>query len=160
MIQKNKVVTLNYRLFEDNKDGKKIEETYGNQPLKFIYGIGMMLPKFEEHLLNLKINDKFSFTLAPEDAYGIYDEKAIVELEKKMFEIEGKVGDDLLVVGNVIPMQDNNGNRLDGIVLELNGDKVKMDFNHMMAGKTLFFEGEIAELRDASDEEINHGHVH
>ncbi len=160
MIAKNKVVTLNYRLFEDNKDGKKVEETYGGKPLEFIYGVGMMLPKFEEYLLNLKKDDKFSFTLAPNEAYGERDEKAIFDLDKKMFEIDGKVEKDLLKVGNVIPMQDNNGNRLDGIILEINDDKVKMDFNPMMAGKTLHFEGDIVDVRDASPEELEHGHVH
>jgi len=160
VIEKNKVVTLNYRLFEDNKEGKKVEETYGGKPLEFIYGIGMMLPKFEEYLSGKKEGDKFSFTLAPADAYGEFDEKAVFDLDKKMFEIDGKVEDDLLKVGNVIPMQDNNGNRLDGIVREINDDKVKMDFNHMMAGKTLYFEGDIVSVRDASPEELDHGHVH
>ncbi len=160
MITKNKVVTLNYRLFEDNKQGKKVEETYGGKPLQFIYGIGMMLPKFEENLNNKKTGDKFSFTLVPDDAYGEYKDEAVFDLDKEMFKIDGKIEKDLFKVGNVIPMQDNNGNRIDGIVREINEKTIKMDFNHMMAGKTLFFEGDIVEVRDATPEELEHKHVH
>ncbi len=160
MITKDKIVSLNYRLFEDSVKGNKVEETYGREPLTFIYGKGMMIPKFEENITNLKANDKFSFTLKPAEAYGEITAEALVDIDKNIFEVDGKIDESLLAIGNAIPMKDSNGGRLDGIVKEVTADKVKMDFNHPMAGKTLYFEGEVVEVRDATAEELSHSHVH
>ena len=77
-----------------------------------------------------------------------------------MFLEDGKPNDELLQVGNTIPMQDSDGNRLDGVVVEVTDTQVKMDFNHPLAGKNLHFTGQIVELRDATSEELAHGHVH
>ncbi len=157
MIAKDKVVSLNYRLFEDSAKGNKVEETYGGEPLTFIYGNGMMIPKFEEYIANLKAEDKFSFTLLPTEAYGEITAEAVVDVNKSIFEVDGKVDAELLKLGNAIPMKDSNGGRLDGIVKEVTEDKVKMDFNHPMAGKTLYFEGDVVEVRDATAEELSQG---
>ena len=77
-IQQNQVVSLHYRLTEDCASGELIEETYNAEPLSFIFGIGMMLPAFEENLENKVSGDTFSFTLSPENAYGLYEEEAVV----------------------------------------------------------------------------------
>lgn len=66
----------------------------------------------------------------------------------------------MLTVGNFVPMQDNEGNPLEGKIVEVNSEHVKMDFNHPLAGKTLHFTGKIVDLRDATEDELNHGHVH
>ncbi|MPL72138.1 FKBP-type peptidyl-prolyl cis-trans isomerase SlyD [bioreactor metagenome] len=160
IISKNKVVSLTYELKLDNAEGEVVDMADAAQPLVFLYGAGNMLPKFESNLAELKANDDFEFTLSSDDAYGPVIEEAVVELPIDIFMVDGKIDPDMLFVGNVIPMQDNEGRPLDGTVVSISDDKVKMDFNHPMAGKTLHFTGKILELREATAEEISHGHVH
>ncbi len=74
--------------------------------------------------------------------------------------MDGKIEDGLLEIGNQITMQDQNGNPLDGIVMEVSDQSVKMDFNHPLAGQDLHHLGEIIDVREATTEEIDHGHVH
>lgn len=84
-IQKNHVVTLHYSLNEDNLEGELIEETYGSEPMAFIFGVGMMLPAFESNIENMAAGDGFSFTLDPLDAYGEYQDEAVVEIPMSSF---------------------------------------------------------------------------
>jgi len=160
VISKNKVVSLTYELKLDNAEGEVVDMADAAQPLVFLYGAGNMLPKFESNLAELKADDNFEFTLSSDDAYGPVIEEAVVDLPIDIFMVDGKIDPDMLFVGNVIPMQDNEGRPLDGTVVSITDDKVKMDFNHPMAGKTLHFTGKILDLREATAEEISHGHVH
>ncbi len=160
MIKKNKVVSLTYELRVNDEEGEIVEKVEKNSPLTFLYGRGNLLPDFEENLKGLDKGDEFSFKLEPEKAYGEASEEAVVDLPKNIFEVDGKIDPKLLEVGNNIPMQDNSGNRLNGVVVEVDEETVKMDFNHPLAGDTLFFKGEVTELRNATEEEVNHGHVH
>jgi len=159
-INKNTVVSLSYVLRQDNANGEIIEETRATDPLVFLYGNGQMLPKFEEHLSTLSSGNSFEFTLSSEDAYGDIDPDAIIDLEKNIFQIDGKIDEDMLTIGNVIPMRDDQGNMLQGVVASVSDDSVRMDFNHPMAGNVLHFTGKVLEVRDATAEELNHGHVH
>ena len=160
MIEKNKVVSLTYELRLDDENGEIIEKVEDKSPLTFLYGRGNLLPDFEENLKGMKKGDEFNFKLEPEKAYGEVTEEAIVELPKNIFEVDGKIDPNLLKIGNNIPMQDNSGNRLNGVVVEVDDETVKMDFNHPLAGDTLFFKGEVKGIRNATEEEVNHGHVH
>ena len=160
VIEKNKVVSLTYELRANDKTNDVVEKVDNDRPLTFLFGNQNMLPTFEEQLSGLKCGDKFDFMLSAEEGYGPVDDRAIVELDKQIFMADGEERNDLLFVGNSIPMRDSNGNRLDGRVMEIGAEKVKMDFNHPMAGNSLFFSGEIVDLRQASDEEIEHGHIH
>lgn len=159
-IEKNKVVSVTYDLRTDGFESEIVESATAENPLKFIFDSGMMLPAFEEQLLGKEVNDSFQFMLKPEDAYGEVIQENIIDIPKSAFEVDGKIEEGLLTIGNVISMQDNQGNRFDGTVKELNGENVKMDFNHPMAGKNLYFIGKIIEVRDATPEELDHGHVH
>lgn len=159
-ISQNKVVSLTYELKLDNHDGEVVDMADAAAPLVFIYGTGSMLPKFESNLENLQVNDTFEFTLDPTDAYGETVDEAIVDLPLEIFKIEGELNDEMLQVGNFVPMQDNEGNPLDGKIVNITDENVTMDFNHPLAGKTLHFTGQIIEMRDASAEELSHGHVH
>lgn len=159
-ITKNTVVSLSYLLKRDNANGEIIEETRAGDPLVFLYGNGQMLPKFEDHLSTLNTGDAFEFTLASADAYGEMDQDAIIDLEKSIFMIDGKTDDELLTIGNVIPMRDDQGHMLQGTVVSVSDDSVRMDFNHPMAGNTLHFTGKVIDVREASAEELSHGHVH
>lgn len=159
-IKKNKVVALTYVLKYDNASGETIEVADNRDPLVFLFGNGGMLPKFEENLSNLKTGDHFEFLLSKDEAYGDFTEEAIVELSKDIFRIEGEIDEEMLKPGSFIPMQDQDGKPLQGKVLSVDDNNVKLDFNHPMAGKNLHFTGEIVEIRDASGEELSHGHIH
>lgn len=159
-ITKNKVVSLTYELKLDNDKGQVVDQADKDQPLVFLFGVGNLLPKFESNIESLNVNDTFEFTLEADDAYGHANDEALIELPIDIFKVEGKVDENMLQVGNVIPMQDNNGNPLEGLVVEVGAEQVKMDFNHPLAGKTLHFTGAVVDIREASAEEISHGHVH
>jgi FKBP-type peptidyl-prolyl cis-trans isomerase SlyD len=153
-IAKNKMVTLTYDLRLDDQNGDMVEQATSERPLQFIYGAGQMLPKFESQLAGLKQGQNFQINLTKFDAYGEVNEDAIVELPLQVFMVDGNFDNELVKVGNSVPMMTGDGQRLNGIVLEVSDEMVKMDFNHPLAGEDLHFEGEIIEVRDASDEEI------
>jgi len=159
-IEKEKVVAISYELRVNSQNGEIIEQVEEGNPLQFVFGVGYMLPMFEKNIEGMQPGDKFDFSLHPEEAYGLVDENAIVDLSKEIFMVDGQIREDLLVVGNTIPMRDNQGNRMDGIVLEITDEEVKLDFNHPLAGDSLFFKGEVVEVREASEQELEHGHVH
>jgi FKBP-type peptidyl-prolyl cis-trans isomerase SlyD len=160
IIEENKVVSLTYELRVNDEKGEIVEKVEKKAPLTFLFGHNNLLPDFEAKIDGLKKGDPFSFNLEPEKAYGQVSNEAIVDLPKNIFEVDGKIDENLLKEGNTIPMQDNSGNRLNGIVMEIGDESVKMDFNHPLAGDTLYFKGEVAEIRNATEEEISHGHVH
>ena len=153
-IGRNKFVSLTYQLRLDGAQGEMIEETSADSPLEFVFGAGRMLEMFEEKLNGLKAGDKFDFELKAKDAYGEVNEDAIVDLPKNIFEVNGSIDEEMLTVGNSVPMQDANGNRLNGIVLEVRDDAVKMDFNHPLAGDNLHFSGSILSVREATEDEL------
>jgi len=153
-IGKNKMVSLTYDLHYDDLEGEMIEQATSEKPLSFVFGTGLMLPKFEEQLENLEAGSPFEISLQDVDAYGEEDENAIVDLPKHIFFIEGEFDEEMIAVGNSVPMMSTSGQRLNGLVLEITDDTVKMDFNHPLAGENLFFKGEILEVREATDEEI------
>ncbi len=155
-----KVVSLTYELRENDAQGALIQKVEKDRPFVYLFGVGGLLPKFEESLDGLSVGDSFSFELSAEDGYGQPTKEAIIDLDKKIFEVEGKVDEELVKIGNQITMQDQDGNPLDGIVLEVTDSTVKMDFNHPLAGMDLHFSGDILDIREASAEEISHGHVH
>ena len=102
----------------------------------------------------------FSFSLTPEQAYGDYDQQAVVEIPKQVFEIDGQIDADMLQEGNYLPMADNEGNHMQGKVVSIGDEVVQMDFNHPLAGMVMHFDGNVADVRDATPEEMDHGHVH
>ena len=160
-IIKNKVVTLHYTLREGAENGLMIEETLGGAPLSFIYGIGQMIPNFEANLVDKESGSKYAFLLTPEQAYGSQDPTAIVEIPKANFAgPEGQINEEAIKVGNPVRMKNQEGSSFQGLILEDKGETLVVDFNHPMAGKTLHFSGEVLSIRDASAEELEHGHVH
>jgi len=154
-VTKNKMVSLTYDLRVDGATGDLIEQATAERPLSFVYGAGVMLPKFEALLEGLEQGKSFEISLSCDDAYGEVDENAIVDLPKHIFIIDGKFDEDIIKVGNTVPMMSTNGQRMNGLVLDITDDTIKMDFNHPLAGENLFFNGEILEVRDATEEEIS-----
>lgn len=160
IVEKHKAVFVHYRLNESTADGPMVETTENREPLAFIYGMGMMIPDFEKNLAGLQAGDTFAFGIKAGDAYGEYDEGALVEVPRTIFEENGQVPDGLLEIGNMLPLMDQEGNHLQGMVAAVQADRVKIDFNHPMAGVDLFFTGHVDSLRDAEPAEIEHGHIH
>ena len=159
-VGKNKVVTLTYTLHLNDENGEIVQTVDEQRPFVHLFGVGTLLPAFEENLEGLEPGDEFGFSLTADEGYGNPNDDMIIELEKKIFEIDGKVDDNLVKEGNTITMQDQNGNPLDGKVLAVKDNSVIMDFNHPLAGQNLYFKGKILDVRDATEEELNHGHVH
>lgn len=156
----NKVVSLTYILKEANEDGPVIQEVTEDRPFVYLIGQGGLLPAFLTNIQGLKKGEEFDFVLQKEDAYGLPSEDRVLELDKKIFEIEGKVDEEMLKVGEMIPMEDQQGNPLNGIVSEVKENSVIMDFNHPLAGMDLHFQGKVIDVRDATEEELEHGHAH
>lgn len=149
-VAKDAVVAVHYTLVVD---GQVADKSSPERPLDFIVGQGMLLPKFEENLHGKEPGDKVEFTLTPAEGYGEYDEQAVVELPKNIFEGHEEV----LVVGNVIPMMNQMGGVMPGKVLEVKDEVVVMDFNSQMAGKTLNFSVEVVSVREATEKELTEG---
>ncbi len=159
-VGKDKVVTLTYVLRMNDETGEIIQEVDENRPFVHLFGAGTLLPAFESSLDSLEPEATFSFPIPASDAYGGKNDEAIIELEKSLFEIDGKIDDELLAIGNVIAMQDQDGNPVDGRVLEVKDGTVIMDFNHPLAGQDIHFSGKIIDVREATKEELEHNHVH
>ncbi|GAA4201204.1 FKBP-type peptidyl-prolyl cis-trans isomerase [Pedobacter jeongneungensis] len=158
-ISPNSVVALTYELHTTNEEGQQVfvEKADEQNPLVFLYGVGMMLPKFEEHLTGLKTGDEYSFELSAADGYGDIDPGAYADLPKTMFT---EAGGELPNVGDVIPLQDNNGNQFRAGVTAVHDETISVDLNHPMAGKNLLFSGVILNVREATQDELAHGHAH
>lgn len=159
-IEKNKVVSLLYELRIGNATGELVEKVDPAEPFAFLFGAGGLLPEFESNLKGKKSGYKFAFGIKSENAYGNISLEAIVDIPKSVFMVNGELATEMLQVGKMIPMRDDQGHPMHGKVLVVDIDKVKMDFNHPMAGKDLHFTGEVLEVRNALAEELSHGHVH
>lgn len=162
LVTKDMVVSVHYELKVD-KDGELVVADKSNpaQPLVYIHGAGMLLPDFEANLAGKVVGDAVDFVVSAENGYGIRNEQDIVSIPIDSFkDAEGKLDTNVIKVGNVLPMMDNQGNQFQGIVCEITPDAVIMDFNHPMAGKELNFSVTVVEVRPATAEELAHGHVH
>ena len=161
-IANNSVVALNYSLDAGLPDAtmQHIETTDPANPFRFLSGAGGLIRGFEDNLMGLQAGDKFDFNLSPAEAYGELDKGAIIQLPIDIFKKDGVVDLAILKVGNTVPMRDQEGNTLQGIIKSFNDSTVTMDFNHPLAGHALHFAGEIISVREATAEEISHGHVH
>ena len=148
------MVTLTYNLHVDDENGELVEQATESKPLEFLYGAGAMLPKFESQLAGLREGEPFTIKLSKNDAYGDVNDEAVVELPKHVFLVGDKFDDELVKIGNTVPMMSSNGQRLNGLVLEVNDEVVTMDFNHPLAGEDLYFAGKVMAVREASDEEV------
>lgn len=163
-ISPNSVVSVNYHLTVPGENGGEeitIEKTSSEDPFVFLFGNGQLLPDFEKNLDGKNPGDKFDFRIAAGSGYGEFQLDHIVNLPIENFLGEdGKLDSEVIAVGKNVPMVDSEGHRLYGKVLEVSPSAVKMDFNHPLAGKELHFSGEVLDVREASKEELEHGHVH
>lgn len=141
----NKTAKLIYRL--EIADSKiLIEDVKVEQPAEFRFGVKQLLPKFEENLNGLAKDQTFDFILKAEDAYGPVDPYAIFDIPKDTFDVDGKIDEKMVQLGNIIPMADNDGNKHMGKIIKILDEVITMDFNHQLAGKDLHFTGKVIDI--------------
>ena len=151
-VQDNLVVTLDYKLIVEDE---MLESTEDGEPILFIQGIGQIIPGLEKALYGMEVGDQKTVVIQPEDAYGEYDPESLQEAKKEEFSEEIP-----LDVGTFLDLEDDEGDILSAQIIAAEEDTVTLDFNHPLAGKTLTFEITLTDLRPASEEELDHGHVH
>ena len=153
---KNKYIAVMYKLYSSGQGEEKelIEETADGDPFVFVSALGMTLDAFEAQIVPLKVGEKFDFTLAPDDAYGEYDEAGKHALPRNVFEINGKLDSNFIFEGAVVPLNTADGARFNGTILEIGDETITVDLNHPLAGKSLNFVGEVLETRCAKNNEV------
>jgi FKBP-type peptidyl-prolyl cis-trans isomerase SlyD len=151
-IAKDKVVEINYTL-KDN-DENILDTSEGREPLAYIHGNGNLIPGLENALEGQETGNKIHAKIKPEDAYGVRDENLVETVSLKQFENAGDVKE-----GVQFQIQTAEGIRI-ATVTNVSGDDVSIDMNHPLADVELNFDVEIMSVRDASAEELEHGHVH
>ena len=155
--QTNKYIAASYKLYVDGDNGKElIEEATAERPFSFITGFGFALDKFEEQMIATPKGENFNITLSKEEGYGEYHDEYVLDLTREVFSINGHFDHEHIYVDAIVPLQNEEGHRFNGRVLEVGEEKVKIDLNHPLAGETLYFEGTVLENRDATKEEIDH----
>jgi FKBP-type peptidyl-prolyl cis-trans isomerase SlyD len=150
-ISKDSVVSISYILKDD--DGVVIDQS-GDQPLVYLHGHLNIVPGLENALEGLKVGEKTTAKVSPEEGYGEYDPKLKFPLPVE------KVGDDIPPVGTLLELNNSKGQSCVARIVAADSENLTMDANHPLAGVTLNFEVEILEIRIAEPNELEHGHVH
>ncbi|XQW84314.1 FKBP-type peptidyl-prolyl cis-trans isomerase [Thalassotalea piscium] len=151
-IAPNKVVVLHYAV--SDSEGTLIDSSYDHEPLAIIYGTGFLIPGLEEALIDHKVGDKFEVSVDADKAYGERHDGYVQTVPKAMFE---SIED--LEVGSQLRATTDEGEQT-VIVINVTDDEITVDGNHPLAGIDLKFDVEILEIRDATKDELTHGHVH
>jgi len=152
-IAANKAVSIYYTLTNDA--GEVIDSSAGGAPLVYLHGAGNIIPGLEKALEGKTTGDELDVTVEPEDAYGEYLAELVSTLNRSMFE-----GVDELEVGMQFHASAPDGQMQIVTIRDLDGDDVTVDGNHPLAGQRLNFKVKVVNVREASEEEVAHGHVH
>ena len=150
--EKDKVVSFHYTL--RNEAGEQIESSREKEPMSYLHGANNIIAGLEKAMEGHAIKDEFSVTVEPEEAYGVRNENNVQRVPLKRLKGIGKIS-----VGQVLTLQTNKG-QVQVKVLKVGRFNVDVDGNHPLAGKSLTFDVEITDIRDASEEELTHRHVH
>lgn len=152
-IAKDSAVFFNYTLTDS--EGNTLDQSPEGQPLGYLHGHNNIIAGLEEQLEGKSAGDKLVAVVEPADAYGEYHEEAIQQVPREHFQ-----GVDDIQVGMQFQAQADNGQAMMVVVKEVSDDIVTIDGNHPLAGKQLSFDVEIADVREATEEELAHGHIH
>ena len=152
-VGKGSVVSVDYELHLG--DGKVVDASEPGSPLSYIHGEGQIVPGLERALEGLAVGDVRQVEVSPEDGYGMHDARGLQEVPRSAFptDMEPAPGMEIMAEGP-------QGEAVPFVVREVKPDAVVIDLNHPLAGKTLHFAVTIREVRAASAEELEHGHVH
>jgi FKBP-type peptidyl-prolyl cis-trans isomerase SlyD len=151
-VQDGQVVSMEYSL---HVDGEMIDSSRGREPLEFLQGAGNIIPGLEDELYGMEIGETKNVIVSAEDGYGELDPDAFIDVPREQFPAEIP-----LEVGVELQVRDESGHPMMARIDTVQADSVRLDFNHPLAGKELVFDIKIVGLRDATDEELEHGHVH
>ena len=151
LIEKDKVVSFHFKVIEN---GELLESSGDGEPMLYMHGRNGLISGLESELIGKKSGESFSVTLEPKDAYGIPLESSKQRISKKHLATKGK-----LQVGMVVDINTTEGLR-QATIVKVGKFNVDVDTNHPFSGKTLTFEVDIVDVRDATDEELTHGHAH
>lgn len=151
-IAQDSVVSIHYTLTDDQ--GKTIDSSAGGEPLAYLHGNGNLIPGLERALEGKKAGDSVNVKIAPADAYGEYDKALVQQVPRRVLK-----GIPNLHVGMQLQAQSEHGSR-PVTVTNIIGDMVTIDANHPLAGQNLNFDVQITDVRVATQEELEHGHVH
>lgn len=151
-IAENKVVSMHYTLKDEN--GTVLDSSEGREPLVYIHGSGQIIPGLENELVEKVAGDKLNVVVSPENAYGTRREELQQVVPKENFR-----GDEELVVGMTVQVETNEGVAI-AVVSKIEDANVTLDLNHPLADKTLHFDVEVKEVREATKEELEQGQVH
>lgn len=146
------VVGINYVL---TVDGEEIDSSKDEGPLEYLHGYSNIITGLEKELLGMKINESKQVEIPPEEAYGLVEEEAIISVA-----IEEFPEDVPLEPGIELEITDAEGDTMFATIVKVGKKNVKLDTNHPLAGKTLFFDVSVVSIRAATSEELDHGHVH
>jgi FKBP-type peptidyl-prolyl cis-trans isomerase SlyD len=153
LISQHKVVLINYTL--TNESGEVLDRSPGGEPLSYLHGQGNLIPGLEKALEGKQAGDKLNVRVEPDEGYGVRDDALVQQVPRRAF---GGVGD--VRPGMQFQAQMTQGHTRVVTVTRLQGDMVTVDGNHPLAGEVLTFDVEVTEVRDATQEELDHGHVH
>ncbi len=151
-IEQGKVVSIDYTL--KNSEGEVLDTSEGREPLPYLHGSGNIIPGLEAALDGKSSGDQVNAVIEPEKAYGVRDENQVGKVARS--DLEG-VGD--ISIGTQLQAQTPQGPRV-VVVVEMDDESVTIDANHPLAGETLHFDVTVGEIRDATAEEVEHGHAH
>jgi len=152
-ISQNTVASIDYKL--KDADDQVLDTSEGREPLTYLHGAGNLIPGLESALEGNEPGDSVSVSVDPSEGYGERDENLIQQVPKQAFE-----GVDQVESGMRFQATDEQGERRIVTVTGVEGDEVTVDANHPLAGQSLNFEVNVVEVREASQEEIEHGHAH
>lgn len=152
VIAQNTVVSIDYTL--KDSEGKVLDTSEGREPLVYLHGVGALIPGLEKELEGKTAGNDVNAVIAPEDAYGERREDLLKVVSKDGFQ-----GDEEMNVGMQVQLQTEHGPAV-AVISKIEGNDVTLDLNHPLADMTLHFDVNIVEVREASKEEIEHGHVH
>lgn len=155
-MEPNKYIRVSYELTAiEGGERESIETATRENPYMFVSGLGVSLDAFEAQVIPLNQGDKFDFTLKVEEGYGEYHADFVQEVPRSIFEIDGKIDSKYIYEGAVVPLQNAEGQRFNGLIQHIGEKHIIVDLNHPLAGKELNFKGEIIENREATKEEIS-----
>jgi len=151
-VQKDVVVSMEYTL---QVDGEEIDSSKGQDPLQFLVGYGNIISGLEREMTGMKVGDSKDVVIQPEDAYGEYDDEAFMEVPRDQFPQDMPVEE-----GLELSVRDDQGQSRYARIDIVEGDTVTLNFNHPLAGDELHFSVKVVNLREPTEEELEHGHVH
>ena len=151
-IENDLVASFDYTLKDDK--GAVLDTSEGREPLSYLHGAGNIIPGLENELQGRREGDNFTADIGPEDAYGTYSDEMIFSVTKDKFDDPGQVTQGLQFQAEI------NGKPRICTVSKIDGEDVEIDANHPLAGMTLHFDVTVRDVRKATSEELDHGHVH